>query len=151
MSRDPEFDKARELINAFAARLLALNGGKKIPTPWAICLKSALTPGTQPVGRKHDPKPTKAVAKGLILAGDTVKGPRTKHHNPAKAKNRIAKEAGVSRRTVDRVMKGTLEYLRGEGAPPAAVREAICDAFAEIVMAELKAEESPQTSRRDPT
>jgi hypothetical protein len=39
----PEPDEAKKLIDAFAAKLLALNNGKKVPTAWRIYLKKALT------------------------------------------------------------------------------------------------------------
>lgn len=44
MSDDPKLDEARELIDAFAKELLALNDGKALPPTWTSHLLKALGP-----------------------------------------------------------------------------------------------------------
>lgn len=95
--------KAFALIDTFAKALLELNGGKKIPSTWAIRLETGLqrTSKTNP-GVKRDPEETRAIVKRLTLNRKSIEAPRTKHHSPAEAKNRIATELSISRKKVDR-------------------------------------------------
>lgn len=103
MSHDPKFDQAKRLIDEFAAQLLELNDGKKIPSTWAICLKSALKSKPRRPGVKPDYKKIAEIVKRLTLEGKKVRQGRKKHHNPADYKDNIARDLGVSRKTVERV------------------------------------------------
>lgn len=95
MARDPKFDEARKLIEAFAERLLALNEGKKIPAHWRIYLTKALKPEPGKAGRKHNYEEVKKIVKEIFLDGDWIFQPRTKLHNPATYKRNIAAKLGV--------------------------------------------------------
>ena len=98
-------DNAFELIDSFAKELLALNGNKKIPTIWMIRLKGQLqkTSTTKP-GVKRDDEETREIVKQITIHGKEISAERTKHHSPAKAKNRIASELNVSRKKIDRII-----------------------------------------------
>lgn len=155
MSSDPKFDKAQKLIKAFAKQLLALNDGRKIPTAWAISLKKTLTPKSGKTGRKH--VKAEEVVKAVMLAGDTVKQPRTKHHNPAEHKDRIAKKSGTSRRTVERRMNDITRCFTGDDTLPQETRDIVLtgssDALAEVIRTEMdqeeKARQQIETRRRN--
>ncbi|MSQ54906.1 MAG: hypothetical protein EXR31_06015 [Betaproteobacteria bacterium] len=111
MQADPKFDEAQKLIDEFAAQLLALNDSNAIPTPWAIYLKKALTQEARTRGRKRDYAKVAEVVKRLALVGKEVRKGRTKIHNPATIKDHIARNLGVSRKTVERIDKLRPEFM----------------------------------------
>lgn len=113
MNNDTKFDEAQELIDAFAAKLLALNGGKGIPKEWKKLLREAIAktiPG-KPGKKQNYEKVTHAV-KLLALAGDKVRRGRTKHHNPVKFKDEIARAVGISRKNVERIDNDRPQYFK---------------------------------------
>lgn len=149
--------EAERLINEFAERLLALNGGNKIPTDWNIRLKIALTPKQKKAGQKRDYGQVASIVKQLALAADKVRKPRTKHHNPATVKNEIAAANHTSRKTVERIDDalpvlmnelGMLDNLEPElrKAYIDGIAAAICEKLREDDAIELKA--SQQESHR---
>jgi len=141
---DKKFRTAQKLIDDFAGKLLALHDGKKIPTHWNVYLKAALAPRPQTAGRKINPAKVQQIAKALTLERESVIKPRTKHHNPAATKDRIAQETSVSRKTVDRVNDSIGEYLSNDGSlspdRKAAIEEGIAEALAHEVLKEEAAE-----------
>lgn len=94
--------EAQELIDKFATDLRALNDGKAIPARWKNRLLKAIQPRPAKRG-KVDYERFTQVVKLLVLAGDEIRRPRTKSHNPAIIKDKIAKAYGVSRKTVERI------------------------------------------------
>lgn len=110
---DPKFDQAKALIDKFAVQLLTLNGDKAIPRTWKNHLLKAIakTKAGNP-GKQRDYAQVAEVVRRLTLVGDKVRLPRTKHHNPATFKDKIAKEFGISRKTVERIDKYRPEYMR---------------------------------------
>jgi len=125
MANDEKFKTAQKLIDEFAEQLLALNNGKKIPTPWHARLKKALTPKPREAGRKIIHADVAEIAKRLILAGDEVWKPRTKHHNPALLKDLIAKETSTSRRSIERRITDIRQYLNCYAREISSMREAM--------------------------
>jgi len=98
-------NNAFELIDSFAKELLALNGNKKIPAIWMIRLKGQLQkilPTKPDVNRFYEG--ITEIVKQITLHNEESRAKRTKHHSPAKAKNRIASELNVSRKKVDRII-----------------------------------------------
>lgn len=103
--------EAFQLIDDFAAKLLALNDGNKIPTDWNIRLKMALTPKPKKAGRKRDYGQVANVVKQLTLAAGKVRKSRTKHCNPAIAKDEIATANNIDRKTVERIDAALPVYM----------------------------------------
>jgi len=98
-------NNAFELIDSFAKELLALNGNKEIPAIWMTRLKGQLQkilPTKPDVNRVYEE--IREIVKQITLHNEESRAKRTKHHSPAKAKNRIASELNVSRKKVDRII-----------------------------------------------
>lgn len=111
MTAESKQKAAERLIDEFAAQLLALNDGKAIPRKWKNQLLKAIKPLPAKPGSKRDyGKVAKAVELLALSAGD-VRQPRTKHHNPAVAKDKIASAVGVSRKTIDRIDADRPEFM----------------------------------------
>jgi len=103
MTAESKQKAAERLIEEFAAELLALNDGKAIPLQWKNQLLKAIRPAPKKKGKKQDYDMVVEVVKQLALSNGDTRRPRTKHHNPAAIKDKIAKAVGVSRKTIDRI------------------------------------------------
>lgn len=157
MDADQKQVDADRLINEFAAKLLALNGGNKIPTDWNIRLKMALTPKPKKTGRRRDYEKVANVVKQLTLAANKVRKSRTKHHNPATVKDEIAAANNIDRKTVERIDAALPVFMneleRLDSLEPKlrkayidGIADAVCEKLREGDAIELKAKE--QESRR---
>jgi hypothetical protein len=93
---------ARKEIDTFAARLLALSGGRTIPREWKQYLLRALAPKRSTAGRKLDLDRYIEIATEIALLKDEERT-RSKHNNPADHRRAIAKRHGVSEKTVRRI------------------------------------------------
>jgi len=102
-SNQKQEDEAFQLIDEFGAKLLKLSGGKKIPSHWKTRLVGVITPSLSTRGVKRKPVTEIEIVKQLTLNSKDVRRTRTKRHNPAVIKDEIAKNAGVSRKTVERL------------------------------------------------
>ena len=103
MASDDKLTEAASLIDDFAQKLLALNNGRAIPRQWKNRLLKALKPPPAKRGRKRDITKTTEAVKLLALNAKEVRKPRDKHHNPATIKDAIARQVGVTRRTIDAI------------------------------------------------
>ena len=105
--------ETQKLIDKFATDLRALNDAKPIPARWENRLLKAIQ--AKPVKRgKVDYERFAQVVELLVRAGDKVRRPRTKSHNPAVIKDEIAKACGVSRKTVERIEARIEAYFSEE-------------------------------------
>lgn len=102
MSTNEKQKIAERWIDDFAAQLLALNNGKVIPLQWKNRLFKAIKPSPKRTRTRDSEQVTNAV-KLLVLSRHEVSKGRTKHHNPATSKDKIAKAVGVSRKTIERI------------------------------------------------
>jgi hypothetical protein len=98
--RDREAEKE---IETFARRLLALTSGRAIPRRWKQKLARALIPLPKKPGIKLNPQRYAAIVADLALLSEKERSVHTKHNNPAKHFDTIARRHGVSRRTVKRI------------------------------------------------
>lgn len=140
--------KAFHLIDEFAANLLKLNSGKKIPTVWLNRLKGQLNKTTlSKAGRKRNNEETSEIVKRLTQHGAEVRAERTKQQSPAEIKNRIARELKVSRKKVDRIEINRPEYVselaRLDSLDPE-TRQAYLEGMSGAIATEVQAEEDAE-------
>jgi len=142
---------AERLIHEFAAQLLALNDGKAIPRTWKNQLLKAIKPLPAKRGRKQDCDTVVEAVKLLALSGGDVRRARTKHHNPATVKDRIAAEVGVSRKTIERIDADRPELMselkRLDDLDPE-LRKAYIDGLSEAVCERLRENDAKEQEAR---
>jgi hypothetical protein len=121
MNNDTKFDEAQELIDAFAAKLLALNGGKAIPRTWKNYLLKALKPAPQRRGKEADYQKIAAISKELTLNRNRLAAPdRTRKDKRGETKKAIAGKHKISTRTVERYAETLRQPFKSSanGKPP---------------------------------
>lgn len=133
MIDDQKFEEAKVMINTFAEQLLSLNGGKEIPLTWKNYLVKAIRPLPGKPGRKIDYKKVTKMVKRIAFDLNNINAKRTKNHNPAEFKKRIAKEFGVSQKTVDRIKVAITKIFMDQGIHDAEMRKASIEGIAEFI------------------
>ena len=117
MNDDQKFAKAKAMINTFVEQLLALNNGKDIPPTWKNYFTRTSRPLPKKSGRKLNTKEHADMVNRIIDDLDRLNEEQTFGHT-AEYKDKIAKEFGVSRKTVDRKLDAVNKTLRGETLDP---------------------------------
>lgn len=111
MNPDEKQRAAESLIDEFAMKLLALSDGKAISLQWKNRLLKAIKPLPVTRGRKRDYDKVAKAVRLLALSSGQVRRARTKHHNPAVFKDKVADAVGVDRKTIERIDADRPEYM----------------------------------------
>lgn len=151
MNRDSKLGEARKLIDCFARQLLALNEGKEIPLPWKNYLLKAIKPLPGKRGRKHDYEQVAEIVKALAHVGPKLRAERTKQNNRKVLMDKIARDYGISRKTVERIEKDRPEYMSElvqlDSLDPK-MREAHLKGFRAKISQEMNAENDAEEKAR---
>lgn len=152
MSGEPALDNAKELINTFAEKLLALNDGKAIPRQWKNYLLKAIQPAPKKRGVKADYSKIVEVSKALTLNRERLAAPdRTIKDKRGDAKKAIAESQKTSIRYVERIAKLRRQFFDGgENCKPLEEqkRQALIEGIAAGISHELTADFQAEEAAR---
>ena len=116
MNDDQKFEEAKDIINTFAGKLSALNNGEDIPPTWKNYLIKAVRPLPKKPGLKIDSEKTSNIVKCLIQNSSITM--QTLDRTSVEFKDKLAKDFGVSRRTITRIDNAITSFIRGEELAP---------------------------------
>ena len=116
MHDDKDFGKAKQKIDKLVDQLYELNNGKAIPLAWKNYFIKAIRPLAKKSGAKLDSKKHADIVNRIL--NDMAMISHQEFGHAATYKDKIAKEFGVSRKTIDRKINDISKFLIDEMHDP---------------------------------
>ena len=116
MHDDKNFEKAKQKIDKLVDQLSELNNGEDIPLAWKNYFIKAIRPLAKKSGRKLDTKKHADIVNRILNDMAMISDQEFGH--TATYKDKIAKEFGVSRKTIDNKINDIRKVIREKMQDP---------------------------------